>query len=584
MTTDWILVRRAAAELERALRGGRVTDVGLVDDGRVAVQFALRPLSSSKGQDDRRKRGPATLAVDAFGTPPVVTLDDAELALAVDPGWLRAAGAQLRGMRLRSVRARPGDRVLVLAFGSASRFGVASESRLVLELVPRYGNVVLLHDRIVVAAAKQFSPAENEARSVQVGLPYAPPPLPQPSLDFAGFARALETAADPRARTRALGGYRPDVPRLLAASLVAESEASVWPSAARLAEWLDERARGLLAAAEAEPDGLGDVHVYRGADGAVVAAHVVPLAQYAQLAHETVRSLLDVFAEARTAVLRAQRGDATERRRAALLARVAKRARATADEVAAVIARLADASARDRLRESGDALFTHLHDIPAGATRFVPPTNPALTIALDPELDVNANAQRYYARYRKAADALPHLEKRRDALAARGEALDALAFEAERADAATLPELEADLDELEGRPPQRAPQPNAKRRVPLRLDRPSGARIYVGRSPRENVEVTFKIARPDDLWFHARGIPGSHVVLQSAPGREPQDDDLAAAADLAATHSKARHAPRVEVDYTERKHVRKQRDAGPGMVWYTNARTRVGNPVGAAGP
>ncbi|MDB5071349.1 MAG: Fibronectin-binding domain protein, partial [Candidatus Eremiobacteraeota bacterium] len=143
----------------------------------------------------------------------------------------------------------------------------------------------------------------------------------------------------------------------------------------------------------------------------------------------------------------------------------------------------------------------------------------------------------------------------------------------------TLPELEADLDELEGRPPQRAAQSAGRRRAPLRLERPSGARIYVGRSPRENAEVTFRIARPDDLWFHARGIPGSHVILQAPPGGDPADDDLSAAADLAATHSKAKHAPRVEIDYTERKYVRKQRDGGPGLVWYTNARTRVGRPA-----
>ena len=112
----------------------------------------------------------------------------------------------------------------------------------------------------------------------------------------------------------------------------------------------------------------------------------------------------------------------------------------------------------------------------------------------------------------------------------------------------------------------------------MRLERPSGARIIVGRSPRENVEVTFRLARPDDLWFHARGIPGSHVVLQAPPGAAPGDSDLDAAADLAAQHSRARTAPRVEVDYTERKYVRRQRDAAPGLVWYTNARTRVGIP------
>ena len=115
----------------------------------------------------------------------------------------------------------------------------------------------------------------------------------------------------------------------------------------------------------------------------------------------------------------------------------------------------------------------------------------------------------------------------------------------------------------------------------LRVERPSGARIFVGRSPRENLEVTFRIARPDDLWFHARGIPGSHVVLQPPPGAEPDASDLDCAADYAALHSRARNAPRVEIDFTERKYVRKQRDAAPGLVWYTNARSRVGHPENA---
>ena len=95
------------------------------------------------------------------------------------------------------------------------------------------------------------------------------------------------------------------------------------------------------------------------------------------------------------------------------------------------------------------------------------------------------------------------------------------------------------------------------------------------------IVVTFRIARPGDLWFHARGIPGSHVVLQAPPGEAPAEGDLDRAADFAALHSRARNAPRVEIDYTERKYVRKQRDAGPGMVWYTNARTRVGRPAAA---
>jgi predicted ribosome quality control (RQC) complex YloA/Tae2 family protein len=563
MTTDWILIRRAAGELERRLLRGRVTDAGLLDDGRFAVRFG------------GLKDGPLTLAVDPFGSPPLVTVETAEPALGSEPGWVRAVGTALRTLRVASVRARRGDRVLVLVFAASSRFGVGNEYRLVLELVPRYGNVVLVRDRTVVAAAKQFSPAENEARAVQVGLPYEPPPLPAPSLDDAAFARAVMDMPDPAERVRALGRYLPELPRLLAVSVVAQTDAGS-PAAA-----LEERAKRTLAEAERAAEGDAPLHAYRDVAGALVAAHVVPLAQYAPLAHEIAPAVLDLFAEARTATLRSTHGDAIERRRAALLARVAKRARATADELTAGAARLAAVADRERLRESGDALYTHVHEVPPGATSFVPPTNPELTIPLDPDLSTKENAQRYYARYRKAVDALPHLEARRTQLEARRDALDVLAFELERADAPTLAELEADLDALEGRAkPRRRGPAQGKRRAPLRLDRPSGARIYVGRSPRENAEVTFALARPDDLWFHARGIPGSHVVLQAPSGAEPDEADLDAAADLAATHSKARNAPRVDVDYTQRKYVRKQRDAGPGLVWYTNARTRIGRPAG----
>jgi predicted ribosome quality control (RQC) complex YloA/Tae2 family protein len=565
MTTDWILIRRAATELEGALRGARVVDVGLLDDGRVAIRFG-----------GLRSRGNVTLAVDPFGTPPLLSLEDVEPALAVDPGWLRTVSTTLRGMRFTGARARRGDRLLVLTFGTSSRFGVESEARLVLELVPRYGNVVLLRDRLVVAAATQFSPAENETRSVQAGMPYEPPPLPAARFDFAAFTRAVE-GADAAALTRALGGYLPELPRLPAATVAAAAAGHEWRSAAQLAERLEERGREVLAEAERRAEATGPVQVYRDADGAPLAAHLVPLIVPGAVAETTEPSLLDVFAEARASAGRSRHGDATERRREALLARIARRLHTTEAEARSVAARFDGVAERDRLRESGDALYTHAPEIPSGADSFVPPTNPGLTIALDPELDAKENAQRYFARYRKAADALPHLERRRAALSARRDALDVLAFEAERSDPPTLPELEAVLDVIEGRPPQRAAAPG-RRRAPLRIERPSGARISVGRSPRENEEVTFRIARPDDLWFHARGIPGSHVVLQPAPGAPFDDDDLDAAADLAALHSRGRDGGRVEVDYTERKYVRKQRDGAPGLVWYTNARTRLGRP------
>jgi predicted ribosome quality control (RQC) complex YloA/Tae2 family protein len=314
----------------------------------------------------------------------------------------------------------------------------------------------------------------------------------------------------------------------------------------------------------------------------LIAAHVVPLAQFAQLTQTTAPRLLPLFAEARAGSVGRRASDAGERKRTALTNRLAKRLRDTDAEIAQVTARRDDATGRDALRAAGDALYTYGYDIPPHATRFVTPDDVALEVELDPDLDAMANAAAYFAKYRKLTDALPHLERRLDVLTAKRASLEELAFETARGDAVTLNEVAADIDRIEGRKSAPPRSSGKTARAPLRIDRPSGARIYVGRSPRENLEVTFRIAKPDDLWFHARGIPGSHVVLQAPPGEPAHDDDLDCAADYAALHSRARNSPRVEIDFTERKYVRKQRDAAPGMVWYTNQRTRIGRPEAVA--
>src|SRR5471032_749502 len=107
MVTDWILIRRAADELERELRGGRVTDAGLLDDGRFGVRIG-----------GRGNGGEIVLAIDIFCSPPLVTREREELSIAGDPGWSRSIATALRGLRLGEVRSRPGDRVLVLDFRS----------------------------------------------------------------------------------------------------------------------------------------------------------------------------------------------------------------------------------------------------------------------------------------------------------------------------------------------------------------------------------------------------------------------------------------------------------------------------------
>ncbi len=108
--------------------------------------------------------------------------------------------------------------------------------------------------------------------------------------------------------------------------------------------------------------------------------------------------------------------------------------------------------------------------------------------------------------------------------------------------------------------------------APLAAAAPDGTPIFIGRNNRQNDLVTFKHAGPDDLWLHTKDIPGSHVILKTA-GREPAPEALAAAALLAAYHSKARTSATVPVDYTRRRHVRKPAGAKPGFVIYDHQKT-----------
>ena len=91
--------------------------------------------------------------------------------------------------------------------------------------------------------------------------------------------------------------------------------------------------------------------------------------------------------------------------------------------------------------------------------------------------------------------------------------------------------------------------------------------MYVGKNNYQNEELSFKLASGNDWWFHAKGIPGSHVIVRTE-GRELPDSTFEEAGRLAAYYSKGRQAPKVEIDYTLKKNLRKPAGSKPGFVIY----------------
>ena len=112
---------------------------------------------------------------------------------------------------------------------------------------------------------------------------------------------------------------------------------------------------------------------------------------------------------------------------------------------------------------------------------------------------------------------------------------------------------------------------------PMRFESTDGYPIYVGRNNRQNDELTFRLARKDDIWCHASKVHGSHVII-SCGGSVPPDDTVTQAAQLAAYYSEAGDGQNVSVDVTPVKQVKKIPNGKPGMVIYHTYRTVVANP------
>lgn len=233
-------------------------------------------------------------------------------------------------------------------------------------------------------------------------------------------------------------------------------------------------------------------------------------------------------------------------------------------------------------REAGEAIYANLYHISAGQSEL---EVDGRVITLDPTLSPSDNAQHYFERYRKGQAASGHLPGLEETTQAELDYLDQLATFAGFAQGIDqVEQLRSEWESYQAehggnRASQKSKQHN-RASAPARTRPyrgPSGTLIYIGHNGRQNDEVTFDIAGQDDLWLHARGVPGAHVIVR---GADPEDEDvIERAAAVAAYFSSGRSSTSVEVDVTQRRHVRKIKGAGPGMVTYRQERTLSVHPA-----
>jgi predicted ribosome quality control (RQC) complex YloA/Tae2 family protein len=560
MYFDALTTAAVADELRSTLLGGRVQQALLMDELSVGLEIYAQGqrhylLASAHLQHSRvhltgqkLRRGP-------------------EIA----PPLLLMLRKYVRGGRVLDVRQPPFERILRLEVGHPE-----GNTTLIVEAMGRHANVILV-DAVgqVMDAVKRVGP-QMSRRVVLPGQPYTPPP-PRPGFDPTDLTElrlrtALTEAAEAEAKTpawRALVRGVQGVSPLLAREVVFRASGDAQTRAARISQ--------VAPLLDAFHDLLVHLWEHRWEpclareEGEIVAFAPYPLQQYAD--HQSVVGISEAVAAYYESQLGADAYTAARRRATEAVEEARKRVQ---KKRGALERSLAAADRADELRLKGEMTLAYAHTVEPGQTELLAPVDSngsPLRIALDPKLTAVENAQRFFREYEKTKGAVREVPSLLEQAELELRYLDQLATDlslaTNRPEIAAVEELLSQAGYLRG---SKKPARRMSRSGPLAVDSPDGFRILVGRNSRQNDEVTFKRAAPDDLWLHARGVSGGHVVIKNG-GQAVPERTLRQAAALAAYYSRDRGEALVAVDYTERRRVRRVKGKRPGLVTYRGERT-----------
>lgn len=436
-------------------------------------------------------------------------------------GFQRALRLRLSGDLLRAEQLKY-DRVVMFHFSGSDGFVAQAPARLLFELTGRNANVLLLEEGQgfegkITLAAREITAQRNRYRTIRRGGTYTPPP-PYSKLDPCSVAQE-------------------DLQALASVPLFA---------------WKDKI------------DGLGVTLIAELARRADLPLHEPPQEHWSRAAEALASLCEQPTIQAMGAAREMALAERLELVRKALLPALQKRLTLVQNQLSDVTRAKESLSLAETERNQADLLMGYSYSVPEGADSVTLPAFDGLseeTIALQPQLNAVANAQKLYARARRREDVYQRLLQREPTL--QRELQDARR-DLEALHEADLPTLLAQLEKHTKKPEKVLPA--------ARFLSPGGYEVLVGRNARENVQLTHRIGRSMDWWFHAQGYAGSHVLVRSG-GKDLDLPDILFAARLAAVYSKARGSSQVAVDYTRIKHVWKSKGAAAGQVQYTGQKT-----------
>lgn len=573
MPFDGLTLGLVARELDRALSGGRVNKI--IQPERDEIVLTVR-----SGGENRQ------LLLSATANCARAHLTTTRKNNPLEPPALcMLMRKHITGGRICGIRALECDRILEIEIEHFDELGDAARKRIVCEFMGKHSNIIFIGgDGRIIDSARRVNEMISSVREVLPGLRYELPPahgkLPYDSVTAEGLYAAMAGMNGPLHRliAQCVSGMSSQTARELAFRATGSEDAH--------SDEIDLRAacQAVANSLAAIPDQVSPATLC-GDDGAPVDVVAFPYTGRAYLraeAYPTISEAMDAFYRGRDMAERIKQKSAALHR--ALRKNVERCERKLALQNEALLG----SRRMEEYRLKGELLTANLHLAQKGAKSVEVPNYyeegmPLMKVELDEKLSPGQNAQRYFKLYQKARNAQTLAAEQIEKTSAELNYLEGQLDNLEKCqEEAELAELRQELERFG------YVRPNRNRRQmkqlppskPMRFTSPSGRVILVGKNNLQNDKLT-GTAQSNEVWLHAKDIPGSHVIIV---GENPDDETLLFAARLAALYSKGRTSARVPVDYTLRRYVKKPGGAKPGFVIYTNQRTLYVQPAEATIP
>ena len=564
MTYDGLVTRKVVNELNNLLLGGKIQRITQPSKNDIVFNVYSMGQSYKLLLSANNNEARIHLTEKKYENPEV------------PPNFTFVLRKHINQAKIVGIEQKGLDRVVIFSISSIDEMGYDTSKKLIVEIMGKYSNIILTDENyIIIDSIKRVNESMSSVRQVLPGLKYNFIQSDKIDISDSNFSKDIKSldqklpdnATPFKVLYQNYQGFSP----ILAKELVFRAG-------------IDSRINwGLVS--ETEKESLNDLlyklqndilsknlkaYSYKD-DKKIREFHTLKLSHinFTEIEHPLMSHAIEEFYEVNKA------NDRLDQKKSDYSKKINSHIKQTHKKISILNDNILSESKIENLRKNGDLLSANVHKINKGDSEIIVDdfydNNKEVKIILNPIKSPWENVESYYTRAKKIKNSVDYakrdLPKQKDYISYLESLNDFINRSKSIED---LEEIKEEMEENYLIKKQGKKKRKNKKSKPMHFKTNNGNDIYVGKNSKQNDYITLKMANKDDLWFHVKNLPGSHVILRSD---NINDRDIEIAAYLAATNSSISKEKKIDVDYTQKKNVNKAKGAKPGMVYYEDFKT-----------